>query len=115
MSSPASTKAHGVSEISAHEAAEHARVQSMKMSLTTKESALKKEYADTERTIETSERAAASAELQVFGGEEIPRILQAGESARTKAIADVDTRARSAMQSELKAIVKKASTHNLSF
>lgn len=115
MSSPVSTKAHGVSEISAHEATEHARVQKMKMSFATKESALKKDHADAQRTIEADERAAASAELQVFGAEEIPRILQAGEADRSKAISDVDAHARSTMPSELKTIVKKASSQTLSF
>ncbi len=115
MTAPVSAKTHGVSEISAHEAAEQARVQNSKASFTVKESTLKKQYAETERRIETEERTAASAELQVFGAEEIPRILQAGESARAKAISDVDAHARSTMQSELKTIVKKASSQTLSF
>lgn len=115
MTAPVSTKAHGVSEISAHEAAEQARVQNSKASFATKESTLRKQHAETERHIESEERTAASAELQVFGAEEIPRILQAGESARSKAISDVDAHARSAMPSELKTIVKKASSHILSF
>lgn len=115
MSYSVGAKTHGVSEISAHEAAEHARVQKMKASFATKESTLKKEHADAQRTIETDERASASAELQVFGAEEIPRILQAGESARAKAISEVDARARSTMPSALKTIIKKASTQTFSF
>lgn len=115
MSSATSSTIHGVSEISAHEEAEQARVQSAKNACMTKEAASKKQYADDERRIEKEERDAAGAELQIFGAEEIPRILQAGEAARTKAVSDIDAHARTTMASELNTVVKKACSQTFSF
>jgi hypothetical protein len=115
MSSSASPTTHGVAEISAHEAAEHSRIQVKKTSFSTKEAAEKKRYAEDVKRIEAEERATASAELQKFGAEEIPQILQAGEAAREKAVADVDKHARATMSSELKTIVTKACSYYLSF
>lgn len=115
MSSSANHTTHGVAEISAHEAAEQSRIQSMKTSFSTKEAAVKKQYAEDEKRIETEDRAIASEELQRFGADDIPRYLEAGEVAREKAVADVDKHARAKMPSELTTIVARACSHSLSF
>lgn len=115
MSSPVDPQTDGVAEISAHEAAEQARVQNTKNAFTAKEAALKKQYDEDAKRLEAAERAAASAELQTFGAEEIPRILQSGETAREAAVSTVETHARAKMPSELKTIVARACSHSLSF
>ncbi len=106
---------HGVAEIAAHEAAEQSRIASVKTSFSTKEAVMKKQYADDAKQIGVDERAIASEELQRFGADDIPRFLEAGEAAREKAVADVDTHARATMSSEVKTIVTKACSHHFSF
>ena len=101
-------------EITTHEEKEEQRMRRAEADYRSKEEALTKEYARALREAEVTEKAQASAELQVLSAGEIPAILEEGERSRTEAVETVEKTAQHNLPAVLKHTLAKARTQTLS-